>query len=137
MLDVINQKRLKDPTAKVCYHDLAPSAKGPPGAFSLTRTNDILYVPLGNVQSNVGDPASDPKEGDQEQPEDPDSTQKKAPGSLQGSAASLVPVTAWKGLSVAGLVWSVKWAPQGLWPIRPQVAMLMDVTLPPKKALIL
>ena len=58
------------------------------------------------------------------------------PAHLQTRVAATVPVSAWDG-HYSGLVWSVKWAQNGLSPVRPQVVMLTDVTNKPGHSLLL
>jgi hypothetical protein len=128
LLEVVNAKRLANPSCKVMYHDLLPNARGPPGAFRLTRTHDVEYILCGKTE--VTDP-NDPDAGNRDEESSPS---KKPPGSLQGSAGNLVPTSAWSSLNVARVVWTVKWSPQGLMPVRAQVLLLTEVSLPPKKA---
>jgi hypothetical protein len=87
----------------------------------------------GKTDVGVADPNEAESKDDQEA-----SPGKKPPGSLQGSAGSAVPTSAWTSLhdeSLCGLVWTVKWCPQGLMPVRAQIVLLSDVVLPAKKAL--
>ena len=58
------------------------------------------------------------------------------PAHLQTRIAATFPVSAWDG-HYSGLVWSVKWAQNGLSPVRPQVVMLADVTIKPGHSLLL
>ena len=65
-------------------------------------------------------------------------------GSPQGGTASVnqmslgaaLPLSVWHAC-VPGvrIVWQARWAPAGLMPVRPVVALVAAVTIPPKKAL--
>lgn len=126
LLTVINQKRAQQPGCRILYHDIVPCARGAPGAFTLSRTHNVEYVLTGKVEIS-------------DSPEEEDSApiNKKAPGSLQGSAASLLPLTAWTDLNIGGLVWTVKWSAQGLMPVRAQIVILTEVDLPSRHAVAL
>ena len=111
LLDVVNEKRKTQPDCRVAYHDLVPLAEGPAGAFGLKQTVGVVF----NPQAQTAD---------------------ANPAALQTRLAATVPAQAWKG-HYSGLVWSVKWAANGLAPIRPQIVMLHDVMIKPGHSLLL
>ena len=111
LLDVVNEKRKTQPDCRVAYHDLVPLAEGPAGAFGLKHTVGVVF----NPQAQTAD---------------------ANPAALQTRLAATVPAQAWKG-HYSGLVWSVKWATNGLAPIRPQIVMLHDVMIKPGHSLLL
>ncbi len=113
LLEVVNARRKTHPDCKVSYHDIVPLASGPPGAFGLERTNDIMFVPK----------AGDLPEGG-------------AGGThLQTRVGALCPVSAWEG-HYSRVVWVVKWGQTGLSPIRPQVVVTVDrLVIPGRHAL--
>ena len=111
LLDVVNMRRKTHPDCRVAYHDVMPHAEGPAGAFSLAVVSQIAFRPQ--------PPAAD-----------------APPAHLQTRVAATVPVSAWDG-HYSGLVWSLKWAQNGLSPVRPQVVMLADVTIKPGHSLVL
>lgn len=53
----------------------------------------------------------------------------------QQNAAAGLPLSMWRKLSHASLVWTVKWATQGLMPVRPVIAVTVDGSLPQGKTL--
>lgn len=74
--------------------------------------------------------------GVEEPPASEDPTQgTKPPATIQGHAGSLIPATAWRESSHVQVVWSVKWAAQGLVPVRAQVVATSTITLGAAQAL--
>lgn len=52
------------------------------------------------------------------------------------SLAAGLPLDVWRTcIPAVRIVWQVKWAPAGMMPVRPVIATLTSVTVPPKKAL--
>ena len=111
LLEIVNERRKTHPDCRVAYHDIVPQGDGPPGAFSLAKTVNLVFSP---------------------QPPSADAPA----GHLQTRVAATVPVSAWNG-HYSGVAWSVKWSANGLSPIRPQIAMLKDVTIRPGHSLVL
>ena len=111
LLVTLSTKGGRRTRCRVAYHDVVPQAEGPAGAFSLAVVSQIAFRPQ--------PPAAD-----------------APPAHLQTRVAATVPVSAWDG-HYSGLVWSLKWAQNGLSPVRPQVVMLADVTIKPGHSLLL
>ncbi len=52
------------------------------------------------------------------------------------SIAAAMPLATWAGKAeCVGIVWQVRWAPAGLMPVRPVIAMLVPATVPSGHAL--
>ena len=113
--DVVNSKRLKQPSAKVCYHSLvdAPTSENP-GLWKLTRSLDITFVPE-PVKQEV-------------KTEDGEGSKGK-----QAECAALFPATLWQK-NVCSVIWTVNWATTGLMPVRPQVVVTSAFNPPPQSA---
>lgn len=103
------------------YHHLEeqPTADDPSN-FTLSLVNRVFFVPDGKVGGEAGG-------------EDAGSSMS---GVLQTQLACLLPVRAWNGHCTRTL-YSCKWAPAGLMPVRPQVVLTTDVQLGPGRALVL
>ncbi len=116
LFSVIENQRKEDPTkAKIAYHDLAeaPTATRP-GDFTVSQKHCVVF----NVEK--GSLAVKAEED----------------GNLhvsQSHIGNLIPAMDWDN-EVTGLVFIVKWAPQGLSPVRPVVALLKSISLPAGKA---
>ena len=122
LLDVINNRRTRDPAVKVSYHDMNPQASGPPGAFDLAKIHSIVFCPGSyNVAA----------------PEEEDTEAAKPPASLQASAASSLPANVWQQKDLVGIKYSMKWSATSLAPIRPQVVATSQFCVPPGRAALL
>ena len=117
LLDVVNIRRESVPDVKIAYHDIEPEAAGPPGAFKLTCTNKIKFVPQAKEQ-------------------DVDKANNKPPAMLQTTAGTMLPLEAWN-TETAYVCWSVKWGINGLMPVRPQVVLRMPLELTAGMAVLL
>ena len=51
------------------------------------------------------------------------------------SLAALIPLSTWAGNELAAQRRSMRWASNGLMPIRPQIVLLVDIELEPQTAL--
>jgi len=100
--EAIQQKRASDPTCKIAYHEMAEIEGGSAGDFAVTMKNKVYFGPE----------ASDDK-------------------SQAGIAAS-IPVAHWgRAEASIAMVWSAKWGPNGLTPIRPLILFTSSVTIGP------
>ena len=107
---VVEAQRAKVPSCKVLYHEMEAAPQGKvPGMFNCVRQSDVWFTPAKDSQE-VTDPAD--------------------PGAKtnQVGAAKLLPNTAWQS-DLMSIVYSVRWSPKGLMPVRPQVVLLKDLTL--------
>ena len=52
----------------------------------------------------------------------------------QANGAALFLVSVWTGSPFVQMVWSTRWAPQGLMPVRPQVLTVHEFVLPSMQA---
>ena len=93
------------------YHDMESTPEDQnPGMFKCIRKNDVYFSPAKDSQ-DVQDPAD------------------AAAKTNQVGGAKLVPNSAWQS-DLVSIVFSVRWSPNGLMPVRPQIVLMMDVTLP-------
>lgn len=116
---VVDQRRKTDPLAKISYHTMEESAgeEQELGAFTIHQDHLVIFQPgAQQLDANDGEHVQDHRKP------------------TQGFAASLIPQQRWS-THATDVIWSVKWAVNGLTPVRPLVLMTVDVTLPPGKAL--
>ena len=112
---VVAAQQAKVPVCKIMFHEMEsmPDDKNP-GMFKCIRKNDVWFSPAKDTQ-DVQDPA--------------DANAK----TNQVGGAKLMPNSAWQS-DMASIVFSVRWGPNGLMPVRPQVVLLIDLTLAPGQA---
>ena len=105
---VIADRRASNPSWQVCYHTLKDDATpgAAVGAFTLTKALCVRAV------------MELPKE---------DAKDKEV---RQENLGATLPLGTWEGLPFADIVFSMRWASQGLMPIRPQVVLTQDVEIP-------
>ena len=83
-----------------------------PGKFELTTQHNVYFVPT--------------------------LVDGEAPVKTQMAIGSLVPRSVWESNPAVMIVaWAVKWAANGLSPMRPLVVAMADIVLPPGRALAL
>lgn len=113
LLEVVEERRRSNPNCKVAYHKLVEQHDRGPGAFTLEVTSKVVAcytaVDGGDEKKNI----------------------------TQQNAAACLANNFWENVEHVGLVWTVKWAAQGLMPVRPTVVCLSACELPPGKALAL
>ena len=80
------------------------------GAFKLNRFHDVCFLPM--------EPTADPT----------------GESIAQNTVGSLVPRSSWS-TPFTSIVWSTKWAINGLTPVRPLVMLTTQLVLPPNKTL--
>lgn len=115
---VVDGKRSTDPHAKVAYHEMSEaSTTEDPSKFDLKLTTRIVFVPTGPAKAKE-------EEGE-------------GFSGAQVSAARMVPMEAWVKGSLAFPAWCVRWAPQGLMPIRPVIVLLQEIMLEPAHGVML
>ena len=108
---MVEAQRAKIPACKIMYHDMESTPEDQnPGMFKCIRKNDVYFSPAKDSQ-DVQDPAD------------------AAAKTNQVGGAKLVPNSAWQS-DLVSIVFSVRWSPNGLMPVRPQIVLMMDVTLP-------
>lgn len=110
LLDLVEERRQTVPEPKICYHTMDDIADGPPGAFRLTLSTEVLFAML-----------------DQE-------VTKDGKELLINKVAALIPTAYWR-THCTDVFWAMKWTTGGLQPTRPVVCLTAAVTLPPGKAL--
>ncbi len=114
---VIEDKRNVDPSAaKISYHTIkdAPTP-AQPGAFTVQVKSDLYFCLASLVKAVLKEEDGNP--------------------SLSASnSAAAVAMNKWQE-GRTHLLWVVKWAPKGLTPVTPKVALKASVVIPAKGAL--
>ena len=109
--DVVSAYQQKHVNAKIAYHKMTEDTLEL-GAFKLVPTSQVAAT---------FQPIKATGEGTAEEPEFK---------SQQHCAGTAIPLTFWDNVSyVMKLTWAVKWATQGLMPVRPVVILAEEVTL--------
>ena len=110
----ITQRRTMNPTANVCYHTMADEPSMGVGEFTLSQRNTVRakFEPV-PVEESAN----------------------QAQSSKQDSGAAVIPLSAWTNIDIAKPLWAMRWASSGLMPIRPQITLMVDITVEPEKAL--
>ena len=109
--DVIEEQRVRDPEVKLAYHSMSEIASKDKLSFGVKQEIEVFFAPAGSSAGEGGEPAS------------------------QTSIAGLLPPTVFDGSHCAMKVWAVKWALNGLAPIRPMVFTKMQCDIPAGQAL--
>ena len=120
--ELIEVKRQIDPLkAKVNYFDLkeAPT-EASPGAFDLAQKTAIFY----SIQPVIAGERTG-----QEKTKEPIVT-------VQAQMGGHVPASTWSS-HISEIIFSVKWIPSGLAPIRPVVVLSQAIEIPPKHNIML
>ena len=103
-------QRVKVPNCKIMYHEMEASPEEKvPGMFKCIRQNNVWFSPAKDSQE-VQDAA------------DPNAK------TNQVGAAKLLPNSVWYS-DIISILFSVRWGPNGLIPVRPQVVLLSDLKL--------
>lgn len=113
---MVNTKQQQDPRAQIAYYEISEAANtDDPEMFEMKNTVPLVFVPTGQLKAKTetGEEGTEVLSAD------------------QVSAARLLPVAAWEQRSLCSLVWCVRWAPQGLMPVRPVVALHREVVIEP------
>ena len=121
LFKVIENRRSMNPNAQICYHVMKDEVDKGPGCFALERRHRV----------HAAFEAATMKEASGEQEE-------MGQGGHEGkqeSLAALIPLSTWAGNELAAQRWSMRWASNGLMPIRPQIVLLVDIELEPQTAL--
>ena len=106
-------RRGLSPNASICYHVTQDDLDKGPGCFSIERRHHARGVfESGTLGEGTG------------------STEAKAE-----SLAAMLPLSTWAESDNASIIWSMRWASNGLMPVRPQVVLDTDVELGPNSAL--
>lgn len=104
-------------SAEVCYHEVtaSPTAEDA-AAFSLTRKHDVYYKPNPRATAT------------------PEENGNEVKGT--GSMAGLIPVSklSFEERGLCAILWTCKWVTKGLTPVKPHVATVVSVELPPNTA---
>ena len=110
----VTDKRTMNPTANVCYHTMADEPSMGVGEFTLSQRNTIRakFEPV-PVEESAN----------------------QAQSGKQDSGAAVIPLSAWTNIDIAKPLWAMRWASSGLMPIRPQITLMVDITVEPQKAL--
>lgn len=112
LMEVLEERRKTNPTCKVAYHTVVEDHEKGPGAFRLELVSKVVASFTAGVD---------------------DGDDKKTV--TQQNAATRLPSNFWADAQHVGLVWTVKWATQGLMPVRPAVVCISAGELPAGKAL--
>ena len=115
--DAIYQRRALNPNAGVCFHEMAAeTASVVTGAFKLVTKQRVVAV--------IGKSSTEAAENDNGEGGD-------QPQGSQANAACCIPVDAWPNLLEGfKVLWSMRWTAAGLMPVRPQVVLLTQLTIP-------
>lgn len=112
LLEVMEERRKTNPACKVAYHTVVEDPALGPGAFRLELVSKVVATFTAGVD-----------DGEEKKPV------------TQHNAATHLPGKFWDDAQHVGLVWTVKWAAQGLMPVRPTVVCFSAGELPAGKAL--
>ena len=119
---LLDAQKHKNPSeAKINYYKCveAPTATDPTD-FTVVREHAVYFCPS-KVEVK--------EDGEEEAGAEAEGGDKKA-STLQTTAATLLPTSSWVSHCLA-IVFVVKWSPNGLTPVRPQVILTADVDIPP------
>ena len=110
---VVAEQRKRNPEARIAYHSISEIPSKDKLSFGVKQEIEVFFVPAGSSASEGG---------------------KSEPVS-QSSIAGLLPPTVFDGSHCAVKLWAVKWAANGLVPIRPAVFSKMHCDIPAGQAL--
>lgn len=108
--EVLHAKELQKGKAEICYHAVTQKA-GDMKAFDIVRQVEVYFKPNPKVQGQVEDGGEI----------------KLNKGT--GSFAALVPFSSFQAFKHAAVIWSMRWSPKGLMPIKPQICLRGDLVL--------
>ena len=110
--EVVAEQRSNNLEAKIAYHSMFDLASKDKDAFGVKQDHEIFFIPA----------FSSDEEGGQNQP------------ITQSTLAGKLPANTFESSHCVVQTWSVKWAPQGLGPVRPLVLFKQSCDLPAGKA---
>ena len=113
VVDLVADQRYNNPEAKIADHSMFDIASKEKDAFGITQDHEIYFIPAFTSDDPSG----------QKQHLSQMSLAGKLPANTFGSSHCVV------------ATWAVKWAPQGLSPVRPMVLFTQSCDLPAGKAL--
>ena len=113
VVDLVADQRFNDPEAKIADHSMKDIASKEKCAFGITQDHEIYFIPAF---------ASDDPSGQKQH-------------LSQMNLAGKLPANTFESSHCVVATWAVKWAPQGLSPVRPMVLFTQSCDLPAGKAL--
>ena len=113
VVDLVADQRSNMPEATIAYHSMKDMASKKKDAFGIKQDHEIYFIP----SFASGDPSGQRQH----------LSQMALPGKL--------PANTFESSHCVVATWAVKWAPQGLSPVRPMVLFTQSCDLPAGKAL--
>ena len=113
VVDVVANQRSINPEAKIADHSMFGIASKEKDAFGIQQEHDIYFILAFSSEDEAG----------QKQQISPVTLAGKLPANTFASSHCVV------------ATWAVKWAPQGLSPVRPMVVFTQSCDIPAGKAL--
>ena len=113
----VEDKRSANPDPAIAYHSKVDDpGQSPPGSFSLQRKHHVYACFEGTPLSTSEGAAAEPQ-------------------ARQDSLAASLPLSTWAASKLCKPIWIMRWAAQGLMPVRPQIVLMEQVELPPNSTL--
>jgi len=106
--EVLTEHRVKKPDCQLCYHKIVPH-ESDPKMFTLELTHKVAFTPKLDDAEIIS----------------------------QANAAAKEVIQSWRGSPVVKILWNVRWTTKGLMPVKPAVHLILGVSLPVGRSLLL